>query len=125
MNELVIELERKAAGMTDETPYCVLSREMMQRILAALDAPLPVEDPWLVAMQQALTPIEFRVYHTLYRARGRTVDTPTLLLAARVNGAASLWVHIRRLRVKVEQRGWPEIKTVRGDGYYLSLPGRE
>lgn len=121
MNELVIELERKAAGMTDETPYCVLSRSMVHRVIDALGRP-PVEDLWLMEVQRRLTPTEFRIYQALYRARGKAVENALLLRGARIAQLETLWVHVRRLRMKAEMYGLGEIKTVRECGYFLEMP---
>lgn len=120
MNELIIELERRAATMTDDTPYCVLSRELVSRMIDALGQP-PVEDPWLMEMQQKLTATEYRLYHVLYRARGKPVKNAVLLNYTGIEQLSTLWVHIRRLRVKAQVHGWGVIKTVKECGYFLEL----
>lgn len=76
----------------------------------------------------ALTPIENRIIHVLYTHRGRTIAPDTLL--AKVwgpNGKGtidSLWVHVRRLRDKIEaDPNRPRyIVTMRGQGYCLLQP---
>lgn len=72
-----------------------------------------------------LTPTETRLLHLLYINRGRVVS-PGYLMSKAWSGEhrgtlGSLWVHIRRLRNKLERN--PEepyyLVTVRGQGYYL------
>ena len=73
----------------------------------------------------ALTPTETRLLHLLYSHRGRVVSPGYLMSKAwdpEPKGTlGSLWVHIRRLRNKLEPN--PEapnyLITVRGQGYYL------
>ena len=72
-----------------------------------------------------LTPTENRIIHTLYRYRGRVLSPGFLLVNAwdtRNRGTLeSLWVHIRRLRSKIEPNpNRPTyVMTVRGRGYCL------
>lgn len=72
-----------------------------------------------------LTPIESRILQALYAQRGRVVSPGALLANVWTSDQqatiGSLWVHIRRLRQKLEpdlQRPY-YIMTVRGRGYYL------
>ena len=75
-----------------------------------------------------LTPTENRILHILYNNRGRVLSPGFLLAKAwdpmRKGSVESLWVHIRRLRTKIELD--PDnpryVVTVRGQGY--SLPPR-
>jgi len=76
--------------------------------------------------QIVLTPIESRLLHILYNHRGRVLS-PSFLLAEiwdldHEGKLESLWVHIRRLRRKIEPN--PDnpryIITVREQGYYFS-----
>jgi DNA-binding response OmpR family regulator len=75
-----------------------------------------------------LTPIENRILHVLFSNRGRTIS-PQVLLAKvwsphQKGSLDSLWVHVRRLRDKVEaDAAHPSyIITMRGLGYCLPLP---
>ena len=77
----------------------------------------------------SLTPIESRLLKLLYQRRGCVV-TPGLMLAvawgeARTGSLASLWVHLCRLRGKVEpDPPHPRyIVTVSGRGYTLPSTG--
>lgn len=72
-----------------------------------------------------LTPTESRLVHLLYMNRGRAVS-PNQLVSAIWNGKrtgtlGSLWVHVRRLRNKLERDPEkPEVLvTIRGHGYAL------
>ena len=75
----------------------------------------------------SLTPIESRILRTLYQAHGEIV-TPEALLercwdSLRTGSVASLWVHVRRLRTKIEiDVQHPQyILTARGKGYYMPV----
>ncbi|MCB0132085.1 MAG: response regulator transcription factor [Caldilineaceae bacterium] len=75
--------------------------------------------------QITLTPTENRIMHILYNNRGRVLSPGYLLAKAwdpvRQGTVESLWVHIRRLRSKIEPD--PDnpryVVTVRGQGYCL------
>ncbi len=75
--------------------------------------------------QIALTPTEGRLLRMLYSNRGRVLSTSYLLSKAwdplRQGTVESLWVHIRRLRNKIEEDpNSPQyVVTVRGQGYCL------
>ena len=75
--------------------------------------------------QITLTPTENRILRTLYSNRGRVIS-PTFLLSkawdpTREGTVESLWVHIRRLRAKIEDdpNNPRYVTTVRGQGYRL------
>jgi DNA-binding response OmpR family regulator len=76
----------------------------------------------------SLTPIENRILHVLYTHRGRTISPETLLAKVwsphQKGSLESLWVHVRRLRDKIEPE--PDkpsyIVTMRGQGYCLLQP---
>ncbi len=83
----------------------------------------------IVADEQiSLTPTENRILRTLYSNRGRVMTANYLLTKAwdpvRQGSVESLWVHIRRLRNKIEED--PDnpryVVTVRGQGYCLPQP---
>lgn len=75
--------------------------------------------------QITLTPTENRLMHILYNNRGRVLSPGFLLAKAwdpvRRGTVESLWVHVRRLRSKIEPD--PDnpryVVTVRGQGYCL------
>ena len=124
MTELMTELTRVLALASDETPYCVLSRRQVQQVVAALATigHAPVVDPWLAAIEDSMTPIEYRIYKALYDARGGVVAMDTVWDLSRARTVASLWAHMRRLRDKCALYDWGDIETVRMKGYMLVLP---
>ncbi|MEX1020194.1 MAG: response regulator transcription factor [Litorilinea sp.] len=73
----------------------------------------------------SLTPTETRLLHILYANRGRVLSPQYLMTKAwdpmQRGTVGSLWVHVRRLRSKIEAN--PEspayLITVRGQGYCL------
>ena len=75
--------------------------------------------------QISLTPTEGRILRTLYSNRGRVLSASFLLSKAwdpvRQGSVESLWVHIRRLRNKIEED--PDnpqyVVTIRGQGYCM------
>lgn len=78
--------------------------------------------------QIILTPTENRLLHVLYNNRGRVLSPGFLIAKAwdplRQGSVNSLWVHIRRLRSKIEPDASNPyyIVTVRGRGYCLPQP---
>lgn len=79
----------------------------------------------LDGMQITLTPTENRLLHILFNNRGRVLSPGFLLAKAwdpvRKGTVESLWVHMRRLRSKIEpDADNPRyVVTVRGQGYCL------
>ena len=78
--------------------------------------------------QVPLTPTETRILRTLYKARGELVTPEELLVESwdattREGSMASLWVHVRRLRTKIEAdvKNPRYIVTTRGRGYRMPL----
>lgn len=80
--------------------------------------------------QITLTPTENRILNILYNNRGRVLSPGFLLAKAwdpvRKGSVESLWVHMRRLRSKIEPD--PDnpryVVTVRGQGYCLPQPNQ-
>lgn len=80
--------------------------------------------------QITLTPTENRILNILYNHRGRVLSPGYLLAKAwdpvRKGSVESLWVHMRRLRSKIEPN--PDnpqyVVTVRGQGYCLPQPNQ-
>lgn len=72
----------------------------------------------------ALTEIEFQILELLMRSAGRTVSRDEIAAALYQREATpyerSLDVHVSHLRKKIEQDGFPLIRTVRGVGYVMT-----
>lgn len=81
--------------------------------------------------QITLTPTENRILNILYNHRGRVLSPGYLLAKAwdpiRKGSVESLWVHMRRLRSKIEpDPDHPRyVVTVRGQGYCLPQPNQK
>jgi DNA-binding response OmpR family regulator len=74
----------------------------------------------------ACSPKELVLLVALLRAGGSILSRKQLLRAVwgieHEPDTNILEVHIARIRKRLRSRGGPEIKTVRGKGYYLELP---
>lgn len=127
MSELMAELNRVLVLASDKTPYCVLSRRQVEQVVAALETigDLSTVDPWLATIEDVTTPIEYRIYKTLYEARGGVVAIDAVWKLSRARTVNSLWAHMRRLRDKCALYDWGDIETVHRKGYMLVLPGLE
>lgn len=86
----------------------------------------------LASLERHLTPIENRLLRHFWQHKGETVALETLIHAAGMRCAddmeaakASLWVHIRRLRMKLEERSTLRVLTVRTIGYLLQEGERD
>lgn len=67
-----------------------------------------------------LTATERAIYHALSLANGQLVTFEELVEAINSRSIKSLWVHIRRLREKLDTAGeGEEIDTIRSRGYLL------
>ena len=80
----------------------------------------------LAQTERHFTPIENRLLRHLWQHKGETIALESLINAAGMRctddmkaAQASLWVHIRRLRVKLQKRSALRILTIRTIGYQL------
>lgn len=99
-------------------PHIELGRSFAEELVTALQR-INVKDGTVNQAEQILTPIEFRIWRTLYQL-GNVVDANLLLDVSGAKSEPSLWVHVRRMRDKLTIH--PElgqIDTVRGRGYML------
>ena len=72
-----------------------------------------------------LTPREVAIYRMLVGTDG-PVSFQRLVAASNCKSLGSLWVHTRRLRLKLKAHRAGHIETVRGEGYrYVAEGGRE
>lgn len=82
------------------------------RILNRTDAPSAM----LSEAERHLTPNEFRIFRALYQAK-MMVTYGQLMNHTGIETIDSLWVHIRRLRVKLAKHEMGSIDTIRERGY--------
>jgi DNA-binding response OmpR family regulator len=119
--ELVARIQRvlrRAAPVADRDQLIPIDAHLslnFRRHLAILDRE-----------QIQLTPTESRILRTLYDARGELVSPEELLTQTwdttlREGSLASLWVHVRRLRTKIERdvKNPRYVVTKRGKGYLM------
>jgi DNA-binding response OmpR family regulator len=121
--ELMARIRRILMRTTSEPP--VSPEEMIDERLR-----INFAQQYVIADNQriSLTPIENRIMHVLFSHRGRTIAPETLLAKVwsphQKGTVESLWVHVRRLRDKIEPD--PDkphyIVTMRGQGYCLLGP---
>lgn len=105
----------------DHVPHVYIGRDEAQQIVTLLQQRAD-GDPLLADLERHLTPIEYRIVRKL-REAGSVVAPDALAEAADVATKSSLWVHIRRLRKKLEAKQLGiEIDTIRGRGYALVEP---
>ena len=72
-----------------------------------------------------LTPIEVAIYRMLVGTDG-PVSFQRLVAASNCKSLGSLWVHTRRLRLKLKAHRAGHIETVRSEGYrFVAEGGRE
>ena len=72
-----------------------------------------------------LTPCEVAIYRMLVGTDG-PVSFQRLVAASNCKSPASLWVHTRRLRLKLKAHRAGHIETVRSEGYrFVAEGGRE
>lgn len=97
-----------------------------QRIADDLYVDFDLGHAYLYGERIALTPIEGRILRILHRQQGQIVPYKTLTseIWQTVDDKQlnALWVHIQRLRTKIESnpREPRHLLTVRGNGYYLT-----
>jgi len=72
---------------------------------------------------ERLTPTESRIFTRLMRIPGHPVPPTVLLVDIKMGSADTLWVHVHRLRAKLDPRA-ASLNTVRGVGYYIELVGK-
>ncbi len=144
MTDTIVPMDYKLAGIRNYLlkPFAFLELlEAVQNALREGDTP-PMSDRefrldanvcinfaqqclFIDGQKALLTPTETRLLHLLYSNRGRVVSPGYLMSKAwctdQKGTLGSLWVHIRRLRNKLEPN--PEspayLITVRGQGYCL------
>lgn len=97
-----------------------------QRVAGDLYIDFDAGYAYLNGERRALTPIEGQILRILHRNQGQIVPYETLISeiwhADNIGQLGTLWVHVRRLRTKIESnpRKPTHVLTVRGTGYRLT-----
>lgn len=105
--------------------YVTLPRKFLIQVKAALsDVPvvLHVDNPdsAIYNLEYHLTKTEYLLMRALVAASGRALSPGSLIAAGNLSSPGGLWVHIKRLRQKLEKHA-PQmhLETIRGRGYLL------
>lgn len=94
-------------------------RKTVEQLLGQLKAMIETPIEW------GFTPIERRLYQIL-AASEQVVTYAELQRKANIESLSSLWVHMRRLRLRMEKlKNGRQIYTVRGLGYVLRVTQQE
>lgn len=119
--DTIVKIEGALAGANG---HVTVSSELLTEALTQLrkleTAVPPIEPPF------GLTRMEWRIYAHLAENRGRVVPPDALIAVSRIKSKTpllrqrALWVHLHRLREKIEAH--PEAGTITcslGEGYVL------
>ena len=122
----VPKLATQLSAIIEQTPtyrpHIELGRSFAEEIAKAL-AKVNAKDSVLDKAERVLTPIEFRIWRTLYQT-GTVIDAGTLLEVSGTKNEGALWVHMRRMRDKLmicQELG--DVVTVHGRGYLWQRNG--
>ena len=116
LHELTQVMQRTSSARA----YIRIDRDLACGLLEALnrtDAP----SSELSRAERYLTYTEFRIFRALYQA-GHMLTYNELITVAEINTVDALWVHIRRLRIKLMLYGMGSIDTIRSRGYIYVKP---
>jgi DNA-binding response OmpR family regulator len=111
LRELTQAVQRTSQART----YIKIDRTLASGLIDALNR-TDVSSSELSKAERWLTYTEFRIFRALFQA-GHMLTYNELMSAAEVDTIDALWVHIRRLRVKLEVHKMGYIDTIRGRGY--------
>lgn len=95
-----------------------LPRTVIEELIIGLDDPYRHLEKFILDLAEPLTPTEQRILARLAPLPGAVVSTSEIMRCAGCSSAESLWVHMRRLREKLNP-DMALLHTVRGVGYYL------
>lgn len=115
--EQMIEFLQRELSQTGEMALMCrpFPRKTVEQLLNQLQAVVEIPTDW------GFTPIERRLYRILAAAGGE-VSYAELQRMANIQSLSSLWVHMRRLRLRMEKlKDGRQIYTIRGLGYVLRL----
>lgn len=121
--DVLQELSQAVQSASMEHTYIKIDRTLANGLLDALnrtDAP----SSELVKAERKLTFTEYLIFRALYQA-GRMLTYGELMTIAEIKTVDTLWVHIRRLRVKLMLYGMGSIDTIRRRGYILVNPTQQ
>lgn len=117
---LIQDLQAMQRCIPEGTQAVTLDRAVFDEVVSMLAGSAKVRDWRLTVvdgLMPQLTPIESRIMQRLHDADGGTVASSQFQLKSK----ATLWVHIKRLREKIEHyRVEFRVETVRGRGYRLA-----
>lgn len=116
--ELLHELRRYQTSMTDEAPYCVISRSLLSAAIENLES-LIVNgraDPFMEDIRSKTTAREYGIIRYLDQYAGQIVPFADIMRDTGTGTRNALWAHTSRLRRKCKEYGWGKILHVSG-GY--------
>lgn len=108
-----------------EVEYVAIPRHLLVDVCAITTSTTAHQQlAMLGAVRDHLTKKEYMVFDHLLKQNGATVRSQGLMNVADIDNAETLWVHVRRLRRKLEDL-LPHvcIQTWRGMGYALVVEG--
>lgn len=97
----------------------MLPRWVVGGLLQGMGDPHEHLDKYLLPSNR-LTPAEKRILARLEILPNVVIDKDEVLRASGCNDHPSLWVHVRRLRMKIDPH-LAKLRTVRGVGYFLEM----
>ena len=116
LQELTQAVQRTSMART----YIKINRDLASGLMDALnrtDAP----SSELTKAERLLTYTEFKIFRALFQY-GHMLTYNQLITVAEINTVDALWVHIRRLRIKLMLRNMGRIDTIRSRGYIYVKP---
>lgn len=121
-HELAEELTMNRITLNAETNWVIVPAKLMQEIEIFLRHLHPAED---ADLPRRLTPMEARLYRFLSARKGAIVPYQEIVAHVaddwRLISFDSLFVHVARLRRKMEAQDWPlRLRTYRDRGYGIS-----
>lgn len=108
LNELTQMVERTPKSRTQ----IMIDRTLADRLMGTLARNVE-QAKFLFEAEHVLGYKEFRLLRALYQANGEMVTNDSLQYCADIDNLDTLWVHIRRLRIKLAQYSMGSINTVR------------
>ena len=122
--ELLRDLHHRLAGMTDEAPYCIMSRTLLTTLIDYLASRHQPDDgdPLLARIRTQTTRREYSIIECLNQSPGNIVTYDAILQYTGISTPDSLWTHACRLRKKAADHGWGQIGMIKKTGYIWIRP---